>query len=63
MNSARYLKKELDNHRADLKNICKCSIDIFRPNIEDEMVNILNKTNKIIHRDIRSFLTEHSARL
>jgi len=63
MNSALYLKAELGNHRTDLGHLCKCSFDIFRPNIEDEMVNILNKTNKIIHRDIRSFLTEHSARL
>jgi len=63
MDSARYLKAELGNHRTDLRHLCKCSIEVFRPNIENEMVNILNNTHKIIHRDIRSFLAAHSARL
>jgi hypothetical protein len=63
MNNARHIKKELVKHKRDLKNICKSSRQVFSANIENNVIDILNRTHKIISGNIRLFFAEHSAHL
>lgn len=59
MCSASNLQDELDNHRHDLMGFYHSASPMIPPNIEHDIIDLLNESHKVMYRHIQKYFAVH----